>query len=146
MQVFISWSGELSRKLALAFSRWLEQVVQSVDPFMSEEDVAKGSRGLNEIEKALESSSFGLADLWSNPSGTWQSHRAAREVYRFLGAEDRIGIWFRGGGHDHGASDWRAFLDFMEWQLCGKQPACPYDLNPFPELPVPFTWSNPPGD
>ena len=88
-------------------------------------------------------STEGLADLWSNPSGTWQSHRAAREVYRFLGAEERIGIWYREGGHDHGWADWRAFLAFMEWQLCGRQPACPYDRNPYPDLATPYTWSAP---
>ncbi len=37
-------------------------------------------------------STEGLGDLWSNPSGTWQTYLAAREVCRFLGAEERIGI------------------------------------------------------
>ncbi len=88
-------------------------------------------------------STEGLGDLWSNPSGTWQTHLAAREVYRFLGAEERIGIWFREGAHDHGQADWRAFLDFMEWQLCGKQPEYPFDRNPYPDMAAAFTWSAP---
>jgi len=90
-------------------------------------------------------STEGLGDLWSNPSGTWQSHLAAREVYRFLGAEDRIGIWFREGGHDHGQADWNAFLGFMEWQLRGKKPGCRFDRNPFPDLSPAFSWSAPGG-
>jgi dienelactone hydrolase len=84
-----------------------------------------------------------LGDLWANPDGTWQTHLAAREVYRFLGAGERLGIWFREGGHEHGEADWRAFLDFMDWQLCGKNPACRFDSNPHPGLPSAFSWTAP---
>ncbi len=86
-----------------------------------------------------------LGDLWANPSGTWQTHLAAREVYRFLGAEERIGIWFREGGHNHGPDDWRAFLDFMDWQLLGRKPERRFDRNPYPEQPLAFSWSAPGG-
>ncbi|MBT7304509.1 MAG: hypothetical protein HN849_33560 [Victivallales bacterium] len=88
-------------------------------------------------------SSDGLGDLWANPSGTWQTHTAAREVYRFLGAEESIGCWFREGDHQHGPTDWAAFLEFMEWQLCGRQPTTRFDLNPFPDMPPAFSWSAP---
>ena len=88
-------------------------------------------------------STEGLDDLWSNPSGTWQTYLAAREVYRFLGAEDRIGIRFREGGHDHGQADWRAFLDFAEWHFFGRQPECAFDQNPYPDMDAAFTWSAP---
>ncbi len=72
-----------------------------------------------------------LGDLWANPSGTWQTHLAAREVYRLLGAEERIAIGFRDGGHSHGANDWRLFLDVMAWQLCGKPKPQGLDACPF---------------
>jgi hypothetical protein len=88
-------------------------------------------------------STEGLDDLWSNPSGTWQTYLAAREVYRFLNAEERIGVWFREGGHDHGQADWRAFLDFMEWQLWGKESECRFDWNPYPDMVPAFSWSRP---
>jgi hypothetical protein len=86
-----------------------------------------------------------LGDLWANPTGTWHTHCAAREVYRFLGAEERLGIWYREGGHQHGAADWRIFLDFMEWQL-GDQPR-PAGLNtpPQPDLPPAYAWTAPAG-
>ena len=84
-----------------------------------------------------------LGDLWANPTGTWQTHVAAREVYRFLGAGERIGIWYRDGGHFHGIADWRAFLDYMDWQLCGRAPQCRFDRNPFPDMPTDFSWSAP---
>lgn len=84
-----------------------------------------------------------LGDIWANPTGTWQTHLAAREAYRFLGAEDRIGIWYREGGHAHGRADWAAFLDFMDWQFHGKQPPTQFNANPFPELPPAFSWAAP---
>lgn len=82
-------------------------------------------------------------DLWANPTGTWQTHLAAREVYRFLDAEDRLGIRYRNGDHYHGMEDWRAFLDFMEWQLCGHPRPADFDINPFPHLPRAFSWTAP---
>ena len=81
-----------------------------------------------------------LGDIWANPTGTWQTHLAAREVYRFLDAGDRIGIWFREGLHDHGLADWCAFLDFAEWQFRGQPCTRRFDANPFPDLPAAFTW------
>ena len=88
-------------------------------------------------------STDGLGDLWANPSGTWQTYLAAREAYRFLGAKERIGIWFREGGHNHGAPDWQVFLDFMAWQLRGQQPTYDFCPNPFPQMPRAFSWSPP---
>jgi len=81
-----------------------------------------------------------LGDLWANPTGTWQSHTAAREVYRFLGAEKHTGTWYREGGHDHGFADWCAFLDFMDWQLRGKPGVTGFGRDPFPSLPRAFSW------
>ena len=84
-----------------------------------------------------------LGDFWANPMGTRQIHVAAREVYRFLGADERKGIWYREGGHEHGMADWRAFLDFVDWQFRGVAPEREFDANPFPELPKGFSWSAP---
>ena len=84
-----------------------------------------------------------LGDLWANPSGTWQTHLAAMEVYRSLGFQERVGIWFREGDHDHGIADWRAFLDFMDWQLCGRKPEWRFDQSPYPEIEPAFSWKAP---
>jgi hypothetical protein len=75
-------------------------------------------------------SSEALGDLWANPSGSWETHQAAREVYRFLGVEDRIGIWFREGEHNHGLEDWRACLDFADWQFFGKKTDQEFNRKP----------------
>lgn len=86
-----------------------------------------------------------LGDLWANPLGSWQSHRAAAELFSFLGAPEQIGFWCRDGGHAHGLADWTAFLDFADWRLRGRAPPCRYDVNPFPELPPPCVWRAPTG-
>jgi hypothetical protein len=61
--VFISWSGERSEKVALALREWLPMVLQAVRPWMSKEDIETGSRGLEEIGKALEAMSIGIICL-----------------------------------------------------------------------------------
>lgn len=84
-----------------------------------------------------------LGDPWANPSGTRQTHAAASEVYRFLEVPDRIGIWYREGTHAHTLEDWEALLDFADWHFRGIAPNRDFDMNPFPEMPVPFSWRAP---
>ncbi|SHF94053.1 TIR domain-containing protein [Flavobacterium johnsoniae] len=60
MKVFLSWSGELSHKVAIELREWLPFVIQSVEPYVSSEDIDKGSRWSIDIAKELEDSSFGI--------------------------------------------------------------------------------------
>jgi dienelactone hydrolase len=69
-------------------------------------------------------------DTWASPHGTRLTFEAAREVYRFLGAEDRIGICFRDGGHAHLPEDWEKLLDFADHHFAGKPPARDFDMRP----------------
>ncbi len=62
----------------------------------------------------------GLHDEWANPWGAQQTTEAAREVYKFLGVPDKIGIHFRQGGHHHNVEDWEALLDFSDYNFYGK--------------------------
>lgn len=141
------WQGEECEKLADGWRMvpyWYSpQAGQYVD---REQDLPFDQHSLKALvaPRALLSTEA-LGDLWANPSGTYQTHDAAREVYRFLGAEERIGIWFREGEHRHGIADWRAFLDFANWQFRGLTPPCRYDKNPFPEMPRAFSWTAPQG-
>lgn len=86
----------------------------------------------------------GRGDAWANPGGTWQTHRAAAEAFRFLGAEEQIGIHYRRGGHDQSPADWAALLDFMDWRLRGLAPARRFDINPYPQLTSAYSWKAPP--
>src|SRR4051794_33907999 len=60
MKVVISWSGQLSHGVALALRDWLPSVIQSIEPFVSSEDIDKGARWSSDIPKELEDSSFGI--------------------------------------------------------------------------------------
>jgi hypothetical protein len=60
MRVFLSWSGELSHKVALAFRDWLPSVIQSLEPYVSSEDIDKGARWSAEMAQELEKSRYGI--------------------------------------------------------------------------------------
>jgi len=61
--VFLSWSGPRSKWAAAALRDWLPLVLQSAKPWMSEEDIDKGSRGLDEVGRALEGMRIGIICL-----------------------------------------------------------------------------------
>jgi len=61
MKVFISWSGDTSKKIADELKSWLQKVIQEVEVFHSEEDIEKGSRWQKELADKLEEFSVGLA-------------------------------------------------------------------------------------
>lgn len=60
MKVFLSWSGEKSHKVALVFRDWFPSVIQSLEPYVSSEDIDKGTRWSTDIAKELEDSTFGI--------------------------------------------------------------------------------------
>ena len=84
-----------------------------------------------------------LGDLWANPQGTQLTHAAARHVYDFLGAPDRIGIYFREGKHEHNADDWVVLMDFADKTLRGKPTDRDFSKLAFPGAPEAFKWSAP---
>jgi len=60
MRVFISWSGEPSHKLALLLHDWLPLVIQAVQPFVSSENINKGTRWPISLARELEQTGFGV--------------------------------------------------------------------------------------
>ena len=73
---------------------------------------------------------IGLGDAWSNPVGAWAVHKASREVWRLLGAENALAISFREGPHRYWADDWSRFLDFCVWRLAGGLRPLDIDRRP----------------
>ncbi|MBQ8612342.1 MAG: hypothetical protein IJ412_11640 [Oscillospiraceae bacterium] len=82
-------------------------------------------------------------DLWANPPGSWQTTMAAKEVYRFLNAEENLFWYYRPGYHAHLACDAQMLVNVILHQKNGE----PLDERmfrvPFAE-PVPaFDWRCP---
>ena len=63
MKVFISWSGEQSHKVACLLSDLIQDVIQSIRPFLSSKDIDRGAIWFNEISNQLQESSFGVVCL-----------------------------------------------------------------------------------
>ena len=77
MKVFISWSGNKSHRVALVFREWLPSVIQSLEPYVSSEDIDKGARWSSDIAKELENSSFGILCVTKeNLNAPWLSFEA----------------------------------------------------------------------
>lgn len=71
-KVFISWSGDLSKKLAEEVRVWLPGVLQFVKPYFTPNDIEKGTRWATEIAGELESSNAGIICLTKdNISKPW---------------------------------------------------------------------------
>ena len=58
MRVFLSWSGEASQTFASILHEWLPTVLQFADPWMSSEDITKGTRWDAEMGQSLEETSY----------------------------------------------------------------------------------------
>ena len=82
-------------------------------------------------------------DRWANPYGTQQTTLAAKTVYNFLGAGDRIGLHFRTAQHDQTDEDWHALLDFADRLFFGKKVERQFDALPYPADEKAVTWETP---
>lgn len=63
MKVFISWSGERSKAMATQLRRWLPDVIQTIQPWMSEIDIEAGARWGRVVEAQLSETKFGILCL-----------------------------------------------------------------------------------
>lgn len=59
-KVFISWSGELSKRLGETVRQWLPSVLQFARPYFTPDDIEKGAVWSSHIVAELESSNFGI--------------------------------------------------------------------------------------
>lgn len=84
VKVFISWSGSKSQQAALALHDWLPQIVNAVEPFVSEQDIEPGTRGLEVIARELADSQFGIicvtATNWSQPWVNYEAGALSKQV------------------------------------------------------------------
>lgn len=77
VKVFISWSGVQSKQLAMTLREWLREVIQAVDPWVSEEDIEKGKRWSAVLAEELEGTSQGILCLTrDNLESPWLNYEA----------------------------------------------------------------------
>ena len=63
MKLFISWSGQLSHRIAKELKEWFPLVINQLEPFVSSENIKKGDRWMLDIYSELEHSNFGILCL-----------------------------------------------------------------------------------
>ncbi len=63
MKIFLSWSGDRSKAIAEMLHKWLPNVVQAVRPFMSANDIEKGTRWRSDLSNELEQASVSIICL-----------------------------------------------------------------------------------
>src|SRR5581483_298169 len=72
IRVFLSWSGHRSRAMAAILHEWLPKVLQSVEPWMSTDDIQKGRRWSVEIGANLQKHRVGIICVTpENLSAPW---------------------------------------------------------------------------
>jgi hypothetical protein len=77
MKVFISWSGNASHLAAIALRDWLPSVLQSIDPYVSSEDIEKGARWSADLGQQLNDTSFGILCVTKdNLDSSWLNFEA----------------------------------------------------------------------
>jgi len=77
MKIFISWSGQDSLKIAKILRDWIPNVIQVAEPYVSAEDIDKGTRWATDISKELDDSSYGIICLTKNNiSAPWINFEA----------------------------------------------------------------------
>lgn len=84
MKVFISWSGEESRAVATVLRDELPCVINAIKPFVSSEDIDKGTLWFQKIATELENSDFGIICLTeTNKDNKWVLFEAGALAGRF---------------------------------------------------------------
>lgn len=72
MQVFLSWSGNLSKQVADLLKNWLEGVLQGIKVWASYEDIDKGALWFGDVMKKLASTNMGIICLTKeNKDAPW---------------------------------------------------------------------------
>ena len=63
MDIFLSWSGKKSKAIAKALEEWLPVVIQSINPFFSDQSIETGERWAKRIASELSTSNYGIICL-----------------------------------------------------------------------------------
>ncbi len=97
LRVFISWSGDRSRKVGEALRDWLPDVLPLIDPFLSTEDIEKGAKWNKVISGELEQSDAAIICLTpENLTSPWLLFEAGAVAKR---EDSRVWTYLFGLGY-----------------------------------------------
>jgi hypothetical protein len=72
MKVFISWSGDLSGKVAELLASWLKDVLQGAETWLSKDDIDKGKIWFTEVTERLKEPDVGILCITrANKDAPW---------------------------------------------------------------------------
>ncbi|MFJ5859670.1 LuxR C-terminal-related transcriptional regulator [Pseudarthrobacter oxydans] len=125
MKIFISWSGEESKQVALLLKGWLKKLLQATEPWMSDEDIVPGTRWSQTIASELQASDFGIICVTQgNKDAQWINFEAGALSMAISETERKvvpllIGFDNRGGLRQGPLSAFNALLFEREdmWKL-----------------------------
>jgi hypothetical protein len=83
------------------------------------------------------------SDIWAGPLCAYQSNIAAREVYRFLGAEENLLWYWRDGYHDQTMEDFEMLLNLICNRIEGEPLSDKFMNVPFDAPEAAFDWRAP---
>ena len=81
LDVFLSWSGDVSRSVAEALAKFIRHVVPGVDIFVSSKDISAGERWMTRLEGQLEGQHHAILCLTSHNQGSpWINYEAGAKT------------------------------------------------------------------
>ena len=83
------------------------------------------------------------SDIWANPVGSWQTSKAAAEVYKFLGCENKLLWYFRRGEHMHHLADIDQLINVIKHFYEGTPLNKHFFKTPFKPVELAFDWRAP---
>jgi len=91
VKVFISWSGSLSKVIAHSLKLFLPRVIQSLDPWVSADDISAGTLWHGAIIKSLQEARFGIIVLTNENVGKPWLHYETGYMTHYI-QDDRNGL------------------------------------------------------
>lgn len=83
------------------------------------------------------------SDIWGNPIGSWQTTLAAKEVFKFLNAEDNLYWYFRNGFHRHKPEDIAQLVNVIKHVRGEAELGENFFRVPFKKKELIFDWKCP---
>jgi hypothetical protein len=91
LKVFISWSGGSSRDVALALRKWLRDLSDRVDSWVSDVDIDSGARSMDELNSELDGTHFGIIVVTQeNQHAPWLNFEAGALSKQVGGSKSRV--------------------------------------------------------